>query len=64
MVAGWKAVLAQIEALPEEEQEELVKVVTAEVHRLQARARGVSPEAAASIDKVAKEHFDALSKLA
>ena len=56
--------LAQIEALPEKEQEELVKVVTAEVHRLQARAQGASPEVAAPIDKVAKEHFEALSKLA
>jgi hypothetical protein len=64
MVAGWKAVLAQIEALPDEEQEELVQVVTAEVRRLQARARGVSPEVAAAIDKVAKEHFESLSKLA
>jgi hypothetical protein len=64
MVAAWKAVLAQIEALPETEQEELVKLVTAEVHRLRARTQGVSPDVAAAIDQVATQHADALSKLA
>jgi hypothetical protein len=69
MVAGWKAVLAQIEALPEPKQEKLVKLVEAEVRRLQGRARllaseGVAPEVATSIDDLAAKHFDALGNLA
>jgi hypothetical protein len=69
MVAAWKAVLAQIEALPEPEQEQLVKLVEAEVQRLQGRGpggapAGLAPEVAASIDDLAAKHFDALGKLA
>ncbi len=65
MVAAWKAVLAQIEALPEPEQEELVRLVTMEVHRLQARTQvGLAPDVAAAIDQVATRHAEALSKLA
>lgn len=38
MVAAWKAVLAQIEALPEQEQERLVQPVEAEFEMAAAYA--------------------------
>lgn len=69
MVAAMKKLIAQVEALSEEEQAEVAELLLAELER---RAGGsgpdvsadVTPKVQAVIDDVARRHSSALSKLA
>lgn len=68
MIAALKKVIAQLEALPEAEQAEVVELLLAALkERASAsgtRGEGVSPEVRSVIDTVAERHVDALGKLA
>lgn len=69
IIAAMKKLIAQVEALPENEQAEVAELLLAALEeredgRKRNSTEGVAPEVEAVIDGVAHRHFDALGKLA